>query len=104
MGTGDNVRLDRATPVKDRDASDPWWDGRQVAIRPDVPGPEFDPGDLVLIRTDEERLAAQAGIDKFVDDTKNKSSRELWPRWLWKTDNSSDPDSAQDQKGSPTES
>jgi len=62
----------------------PWWDGRRVAIRPDVPGPHFDPDALVLIRSDQERVAAQARIDQSIDET--KSATDLWPHWLWQAD------------------
>jgi hypothetical protein len=62
----------------------PWWDGRRVAIRPDVPGFDFDPEALVLIRSDEERMAAQNRIDRSIDET--KSSKDLWPHWLWEAD------------------
>lgn len=68
------------------DDDEPWWDGRRVAIRPDVPGPEFDPEDLVLIRTDDERIAAQAKINRSIDEMKAKSDKDLWPQWLWKAD------------------
>jgi hypothetical protein len=79
-------RLDWLTAIRFRDQSDPWWDGRQVAIRPDVPGQSFDPRNIVLVRSDSERLEAQVGIDRFVDETKGKSSGDLWPQWLWDAD------------------
>jgi hypothetical protein len=60
----------------------PWWDGRQVAIRPDVPSRGFDPDDLILVKTDNERLASQTRINRYVADQKNKPEGELWPRWL----------------------
>jgi hypothetical protein len=67
-----------------RTASRPWWDGRQVAIRPDVPGRDFDAGDLVLVRTDEERDQINAGIDRYVAEQEgNKSDNEL-DDWLGK--------------------
>jgi hypothetical protein len=78
--------LDRATSTTSCAEGDPWWDGRQVAIRPDVPGTSFDPADLILVRNDSERLAAQAGIERCVDEAKTKSSEELWPGWLWDAD------------------
>jgi hypothetical protein len=59
---------------------EPWWEGRQVAIRPDVPGNDLDPDDLVLIESDEERLEADVAIDHAVAAT--KKSDELWPTWL----------------------
>jgi hypothetical protein len=65
---------------------DPWWNGRQVAIRPDVPGPDFDPETLVLVRSDKERPAVEARIDRSIDATKKKSADELWPQWLWEAD------------------
>jgi hypothetical protein len=64
----------------------PWWEGRRVAIRPDVPGPSFDPESLVLIRSDEERMAAQAKINSSIDEMKDKSPEDRWPGWLWKRD------------------
>jgi hypothetical protein len=86
MGARARAQLDRDASIRDRDASDPWWDGRQVAIRPDVPGPALDPGDLVLIKSDTERIEAQTGISRFVDETKSKSPQDLWPKWLWEAD------------------
>jgi hypothetical protein len=73
------------------DGDEPWWEGRGVAIRPDVPGPGFDPEALVLIRSDEERSAAQAKISRSIDDMKSKSDRELWPQWLWNSDDDLSP-------------
>jgi len=84
---------------KDQQDSDPWWDGRQVAIRPDVPGTAVDPGDLVLIKNDTERLQVQAGIDRSVDETKKKSSAELWPQWLWDADDDGAASSRDDEAG-----
>lgn len=94
MGAKAKVRLEQAVSGKVRPESDPWWDGRQVAIRPDVPGPGFDPMDLVIIRTDEERLKAQSRIDQSVTEIKAKSSKELWPDWLWEGGDEASEDSA----------
>jgi len=75
--------LDRALPDRAKSEHASWWDGRQVAIRPDVPGSRLNTGDLVLVRDDDERLAAQAGIERSVNETKNLQPEELWPDWLW---------------------
>jgi hypothetical protein len=64
--------------------SRPWWDGRQVAIRPDVPGREFDAGDLVLVRTDEERDQINAGIDRYVAELERNTSDNELDEWLGK--------------------
>jgi hypothetical protein len=77
--------LDKALPGRARSEHDSWWAGRQVAIRPDVPGGDFDPSDLVLIKDDEERMAVQASIERSVDEAKEMSPEELWPDWLWET-------------------
>lgn len=87
-----DAESDQLPPGDDSDGgrggsgAEPWWDGRRVAIRPDVPGPKLDPEALVLIRTDDERVAAQAKIDHSINETKKKSLKELWPKWLWKAD------------------
>lgn len=60
----------------------PWWDGRQVAIRPDVPGREFDPGDMVLIKTDEEWDQIEPQIDDYVAEVKQTPAEKLWPEWM----------------------
>jgi hypothetical protein len=60
----------------------PWWDGRQVAIRPDVPGREFDPGDMVLIKTDDEWDQIEPQIDAYVAEVKKTPTVELWPEWM----------------------
>jgi hypothetical protein len=65
---------------------EPWWDGRRIAIRPDVPGPKLDPEALILIRSDDECVAAQAKIDDSINGMKQKSLQDLWPEWLWKAD------------------
>ena len=78
--------LDRARPGHARSDDDSWWDGRQVAIRPDVPGSGLDPGSLTLIRDDDERVEAQAGIERSVNETKQMTPEELWPDWLWEGD------------------
>jgi hypothetical protein len=64
--------------------SRPWWDGRQVAIRPDVPGREFDAGDLVLVRTNEERDQINAGIDRYVAELEHNTSDNELDDWLGK--------------------
>jgi hypothetical protein len=64
--------------------SRPWWDGRQVAIRPDVPGREFDAGDLVIVRTDEERDQINAGIDRYVEELERNTSDNELDNWLGK--------------------
>jgi len=64
--------------------SRPWWDGRQVAIRPDVPGREFHAGDLVLVRTDEERDQINAGIDRYVAELEHNMSDNELDDWLGK--------------------
>jgi hypothetical protein len=86
-----DTESDQAPPGDDTggdgsDGDEPWWDGRRVAIRPDVPGRKLDPEALVLIKTDRERIDAQAKIEKSIDETKKKSLKDLWPRWLWKVD------------------
>lgn len=62
----------------------PWWDGRQVAIRPDVPGLEFDVGDLVLVRTDVERDEINAGIDRYATEMESATSDNELDDWLSK--------------------
>jgi hypothetical protein len=69
-------------PVFRKEKPRPWWDGRQVAIRPDVPGSHFDPGDLVLIETDDERTEMDIRIDACVDEEAQAPSDDLWPDWL----------------------
>jgi len=65
------------------DADERWWDGRQVAIRPDVPSRAFDPQDLILIKSDEERVSLQNRINQHVAEQKEGASDEsLWPSWL----------------------
>ena len=81
------------------DGEEPWWEGRGVAIRPDVPGPGIDPEVLVLIRTDEERVAAQAKINHTIDEMKARSDRELWPQWLWESDDDLSPGEELDPGG-----
>jgi hypothetical protein len=61
---------------------DPWWDGREVAIRPDVPSREFDPEDLVLVKTDDERVEVQKRIIQHVVQKLDVSDKDLWPTWL----------------------
>lgn len=81
------------------DGDDPWWEGRGVAIRPDVPGSEIDPEVLVLVRTDDERIAAQAKINRTIDEMKAKSDKDLWPQWLWKSDDDLAPREEPDPNG-----
>ena len=78
--------LDKAVPGKARTDSAPWWDGRQVAIRPDVPGSAFDPGDLILIKNDTERVEAEIRVEESVTETKASSLEDPWPHWLWEAD------------------
>jgi hypothetical protein len=88
-----------ASLAQGRSAGSPWWDGRQVAIRPDVPGPAFDPDDLVLVRSDEERVEVQSRIERSVDEAKEKSSEDLWPSWLWDADGSTPADASDSAVG-----
>jgi hypothetical protein len=61
---------------------DPWWDGRHVAIRPDVPGVKLDVGDLVLARTDEERDQVNVGIDRYATEVARSKSDDELADWL----------------------
>lgn len=77
--------LEKQEPVMEKDQEKekhPWWDGRQVAIRPDVPGPSFDPGDLVLVETENERTEMNVRIDESVDEDAQAARDDLWPDWL----------------------
>ncbi len=66
-----------------REDRNPWWEGRQVAVRPDVPGSTFDPGDLILIETDGERLDMGVRIDRSVAEEAETDDSDLWPaQWL----------------------
>lgn len=66
-------------------ATRPWWDGRQVAIRPDVPGHEFDAGDLVLVRNDMERDQINGAIDRYAtEESERDSSDDELEAWLGK--------------------
>jgi hypothetical protein len=56
----------------------PWWHGRCVVIRPDVPN--LDVSSLQLIRSDGERREIYARIDAAVD------AAPEWPEWLWAGD------------------
>ena len=60
----------------------PWWDGRQVAIRPDVPGREFDAGDLILVRSDTERDQINGGIERFATELESGTSDDDLDGWL----------------------
>lgn len=60
-------------------AERPWWDGRCVVRRPDVPG-HLDVSSLQLIRSEEERAEIQARIDAAVDAEAARADR--WPYWL----------------------
>lgn len=83
MGPLDKSATDDPKPEKSEEGDDPpWWDGRQVAIRPDVPGREFDPGDLVLIRTDEEWDEIEPKIDEHATKVKETPVDQLWPDWM----------------------
>jgi hypothetical protein len=55
----------------------PWWNGRCVAFRPDVPA-GLNVDDLCLIRTDEERAIMHERIDAAVAAGKD----DPWPSWL----------------------
>jgi hypothetical protein len=44
----------------------PWWDGREVVRRPDVPT-GLDPDALCLYRTDEERRLGHAAVRRFAE-------------------------------------
>ncbi len=57
----------------------PWWDGRCVVIRPDVPG-HLDISSLALIRSERERAEIQARIDAAVAEEAARPDR--WPYWL----------------------
>lgn len=83
-------RLDEPAANVLRGEQAPWWDGRQVAIRPDVPGSTFDPRNTLLVRNDKERLEAQVRIASFVEEIKRRTVEQLWPEWLWHADDLAD--------------
>ena len=63
----------------------PWWEGRQVAIRPDVPGHEFDAGDLVLVHDDMERDQINGAIDRYAtEELERDSPDDELEAWLGK--------------------
>lgn len=62
----------------------PWWDGRQVAIRPDVPGREFDAGDLVLVRNDTERDDINGAIDRYATELEEGDPPDELDAWFGK--------------------
>lgn len=79
----DKAVTDDPEPTQSEESDDPpWWDGRQVAIRPDVPGRALDPGDLVLIRTDEEWVEIEPRIDDYATKVKETPVDKLWPEWM----------------------
>jgi hypothetical protein len=82
MSSEVDIRSGRELEANDEDV-ETWWDGRQVAIRPDVPSTAFDPRGLVLVETDAERLQAQSRISRYVSAQKQATSDDaLWPSWL----------------------
>ena len=60
----------------------PWWDGRCVAIRPDVPN--LDTTALRLVRGDAERAAVHARIAAA-------AAAPAWPSWLWEAEDLDEP-------------
>jgi hypothetical protein len=74
--------LEKLPEVFGKEKNHPWWDGRQVAIRPDVPGSDVDPGDLVLVETENERTEMNVRIDRSMGQEAEVPDEELWPDWL----------------------
>lgn len=74
--------LEKLPKVVGKEKNHPWWDGRQVAIRPDVPGSDIDPGDLVLVETEDERVEMNVRIDSSMEQEAAAPDDELWPDWL----------------------
>jgi hypothetical protein len=58
-----------------------WSDGRIVVIRPDVPGKHFDPNDSWLLRTDEDRAAADRALSEHYDEVRARQAQGLPPSW-----------------------
>lgn len=56
-----------------------WSEGRLVVIRPDVPGKRFDPEDSVILRTVQERLAAEVALDALYDEVQSRKGKP--PEW-----------------------
>jgi hypothetical protein len=80
MERSENVVTDKAKAEKAESMA--WWDGRQLAIRPDVPGRDFDPGDLVLVQTEDEWNEIETRIDSYTNELKQQSIEQLWPEWM----------------------
>jgi hypothetical protein len=68
----------------------PWWDGRNVVIRPDVPGRNFNPEAMVLFKTPGERARGNAAIDRAVSEMKDRidSGDRTVADWLKEGDSS----------------
>ena len=81
MGRGVGLPDQQAREVVET-TGDRWWDGRQVAIRPDVPSRDFDPEDLVLVKSDDERVRWQNRINSYIAEHKRAAEADLWPSWL----------------------
>lgn len=50
-----------------------------VAIRPDVPGKRFDPGDANVLRTDDDRAVAQIALAAVYHEAKARRGQP--PEW-----------------------
>lgn len=49
-----------------------WTEGRNVVIRPDVPGASYDPANSALLSTEEERRLTEEVLDRHYDEVQKR--------------------------------
>jgi hypothetical protein len=59
----------------------PWWEGRAVVRRPDVPA-DLNVDHLILPRSDGERVWMHQRVDELVAAECQRPLEERWPDWL----------------------
>jgi hypothetical protein len=58
----------------------PWWEGRAVVIRPDVPNVDVD--SLSLVKTNKERRELSQRMSELALAEAQGSDNDGWPDWL----------------------